>query len=306
MATIDTASSGSRRIQGSREDRIFYRVIYTIVGIICLMMLYPLTYILSSSFSSATAVSTGKVVLWPVDFSLDGYKAVFENPNVWVGYRNTLFYTVFGTLINVGMTLIAAYPLARRKLPYKGFLMFLFTFTMIFNGGMMPNFILMRDLNILNKVWVMLLPGAISAYNMIITRTFILNSIPEEMLEASQIDGCNDFQYFLKMVLPLSKAVIAVITLYYAVGHWNAYFDAFLYLNKKELFPLQLFLREILIMNSIDPGQISDPELLAAKQGLANLLKYSLIVVATVPILCLYPFVQKYFIQGVMIGSIKG
>lgn len=288
------------------EDKIFYAIVYSIVIIVAIFMLYPLIYILSSSFSSAKAVSSGKVILWPVDLSLQGYIAVFENKDVLLGYRNTIFYTAVGTFINVCMTLITAYPLARKGLPYKGFFMFLFTFTMMFSGGMMPNYILLRDLKMINTIWAMLIPGAIAVYNMVITRTYIQSNIPHDLLEAAHIDGCNDFRFFFAMVLPLSKAIIAVITLYYAVGHWNAYFDAFLYLNTKNLFPLQIFLRDILVSNTIDSSLLVDPELMAAKQGLADLLKYSLIVVSTVPILCLYPFVQKYFIRGVMIGSLKG
>lgn len=293
-------------MRDTTEDKVFYTVVNVFIGIICLSMLYPLIFIVSSSFSSAEAVSTGKVVFLPVDFSLEGYKAVFENASIWTGYRNTVIYTVAGTIINVVMTMLAAYPLSRRGLPGKGLIMFLFTFTMLFSGGMMPTFILMRDLKLLNTPWAMLIPGAISVYNMIITRTYLQNTIPDELLEAAKIDGCNDFRYFRSIVLPLSKAVIAVITLYYAVEHWNSYFSAFLYLNTKELFPLQLFLRDILISNTIDPSQLVDPELMAAKQGMADLLKYSLIVVSTAPIMCLYPFVQKYFIRGVMIGSVKG
>jgi multiple sugar transport system permease protein/putative aldouronate transport system permease protein len=213
---------------------------------------------------------------------------------------------VIGTFVNVAATMIAAYPLSRRDMPFRGLCMFLFTFTMFFSGGLVPNYILMQKLNLIDTAAAMILPGAISVYNMIITRTFIQNSIPAELMEASFIDGCNDIRYFFSMVLPLSKAVIAVISLYYAVGHWNAYFDAFIYLNSRRLYPLQLFLREILVANTIDPSLTVDPELHEQKQGLADLLKYSLIVVSTVPMLIIYPFVQKYFIKGVMIGSLKG
>jgi len=213
---------------------------------------------------------------------------------------------VLGTLINVVMTLVCAYPLARKGLPHRKTLTFFFTFTMLFSGGMIPNYLLLRDLNMLNTVWAMLVPGAISVYSMIIARTFISTSIPDELLEAAQIDGCNDFRFFFLFVLPLSKAVIAVIAMQYAVGHWNAYFNAFIYLTKKELYPLQVFLREILVMNQIAANNILDPEAAVAMQGLADLLKYSLIVISSAPILCIYPFFQKYFVKGVMIGSIKG
>jgi multiple sugar transport system permease protein/putative aldouronate transport system permease protein len=204
------------------------------------------------------------------------------------------------------MTLICAYPLARRGLPHRGVITFFITFTMLFNGGMIPSYILLRDLRMLNTVWALLIPGTISVYSMIIARTFIANSIPDELLEATQIDGCSDFKYFFLFVLPLSKAVIAVLAMQYAVGHWNAYFNAFIYLTKQELYPLQIFLREILVMNQIAASDIVDPEAAVAMQGMADLLKYSLIVISTAPILCIYPFFQKYFVKGVMIGSIKG
>ena len=300
------AAVSKKQNRTSRGDRMFYLLVNIVVAVLGLIVLYPLLYILASSFSAPSAVAAGKVVLWPVDFSLRGYKAVFDYEMVYTGYRNTIFYTVVGTALNIALTMIAAYPLARRSLPGKGFFTFLFTFTMMFSGGMIPNYILMKDLKIINTAWCRLLPGAVSAYNLIVTRTFIQNSIPEELLEAAQIDGCSDAKFFFIFVLPLSKAVMAVITLYYAVSHWNAYFNAFLYLNKRDLYPLQIFLREILIMNSVNTEMVVDTQMQEAMQGMADLLKYSLIVVSTAPILCIYPFLQRYFIKGVMIGSLKG
>ena len=294
-----------KKVKTSAGDRFYYGVVYFIMFLLLIVVLYPLIYIVSASFSSPTAVSSGKVILWPVDFSLEGYKAVFRYDEVFVGYRNTLLYTILGTLINVVMTMLAAYPLARKGLPGGRVLTFLFTFTMLFSGGMIPKYIVMKQLHLLNSPLVMLLPGAINITNLIIARTFI-KGIPEDLWEAAQLDGCSDAKYFFQIVLPLCKAVLAVLVLYYAVGHWNAYFDAFLYLSNKALFPLQLFLREILVMNQINAATISDPDTLIAVQGMSELLKYSLIVVATVPILCIYPFAQKYFVKGVMIGSLKG
>ncbi len=294
------------RARTSKEDRIFYTIVYTLLFILTLVVIYPVIYIISASFSSADAVSAGRVILFPVDFSLEGYEAVFADEDVWIGFKNSIIYTFVGTVVNVSMTLLAAYPLARADLPFRGKIMFLFTFTMLFSGGMIPNYILLQNLGMLNSMSALIIPGAISAYNMIITRTFIQSNVPKELLEASQIDGCSDFRFFFQMVIPLCKAVIAVITLYYAVGHWNAYFNAFLYLNDADLYPLQLILRDILVANNIDPSQILDPELMEAKAGLADLLKYSLIVVSTAPIMVLYPFIQKYFVKGVMIGSVKG
>ncbi|MDL2232700.1 carbohydrate ABC transporter permease [Ruminococcaceae bacterium OttesenSCG-928-L11] len=296
----------NNKIKMTREDKVFRGIVLVILSAMFLIILVPLIHIVASSFSSPNAVAAGKVLLWPVEPSLEGYTAVFTNDMIGIGYMNSIIYTVAGTCINIAMTVITAYALACPGLPGRGIVMMLFTFTMLFDAGMIPNYMLLKDLNLLNTRWAMLLPGAIGAYNMIITRTFIANSIPQEMREAADIDGCSDIQYLIHVVLPLSKAVIAVITLYYAVAHWNSYFNAFLYLTKKDLFPLQIVLRDILIANTLDPGAILDPELMAAKQGMANLLKYALVVVASLPVMCIYPFIQKHFVQGVMIGSVKG
>jgi multiple sugar transport system permease protein/putative aldouronate transport system permease protein len=304
--TLQPAKRKREKIRLSGGDRIYYTVIHVILTLLLIIVLYPLIFVVSSSFSSPDAVSAGRVFLWPVDPSLEGYRAVFENGDVVSGYGNTILYTVLGTLINVAVTMVAAYPLSRKNLPGKSFFLFLFTFTMIFSGGMIPTYILIKDLHMINTLWAMVVPGALSVYNLMITRTYLQESIPGELLEAAQIDGCGDGRYFFSIVLPLSKAIIAVLVLFYAIGHWNAYFNAFLYLNDRKLFPLQLVLREILIANTIDTSTIVDPEVAAAKQGMADLLKYSLIIVSTVPVMCLYPFVQKYFVKGVMIGSIKG
>ena len=288
------------------KDKVFLGIVNTLLAMFGLIVFYPLIYVVSMSFSSISAVMEGRVWLWPVSPTLVGYEAVFKNKFIISGYANSLLYMVGATLINVFMTMICAYPLARKRLPHRGAITFFFTFTMLFSGGMIPNYILLRDLRMLNTIWAMIIPGAISVYSMIITRTFIATSIPEELLEATQIDGCNDFMYFILFVLPLSKAVIAVIAMQYAVGHWNAYFNAFIYLTKQELYPLQVFLREILILSQIASSDIVDPETAVAMQGLADLLKYSLIVISSAPILCIYPFFQQYFVKGIMIGSIKG
>ncbi len=293
-------------VNDSLCDRIFYVVTNIVMGIIALIILYPMVYVVSSSFSSGEAVMSGKVILWPVDFSLDGYKMVFQYNTVINGYLNSILYTVLGTTINIVMTMLCAYPLARNTLPFRGFLMFLFAFTMYFSGGLIPSYLLVRNLNIMNTIWALLLPGAISVYNMIIARTFLQTNIPNELLEAAQIDGCNDFKFLFSVILPLSKAIIAVLTLYYAVAHWNAWFNAMIYLNDRNKYPLQLVLRDILIVNQLNSDNIADPELAQQLMKTAELLKYSLIVIATVPMMIIYPFVQKYFVRGVMIGSLKG
>lgn len=294
------------KIRLSAGEKVFYVIAYTIIVLLILAVAYPLIYIVSASFSSATAVSSGKVVLWPVEPSLKGYETVFNYPSIWRSYGNTIFYTVTATMLNIAMTMICAYPLARKGLPHKGFFTFLFSFTMMFSGGMIPNYLLMRDLHLLNTRWALILPGAMAVYQMVVTRTFIQSTIPTELLEATQVDGCSDFRFFFQFVLPLSKAVVAVIALQYAIAHWNDYFHAFLYLSNDELYPLQITLRKILIMSQIANSEIEDPELAAAMVGMADLMKYALIVVASAPIMCIYPFIQKYFVQGVMIGSLKG
>ena len=234
-----------------------------------------------------------------------GYKYILQYYAIWLGYRNTLFYTFTGTAINVCMTMTCAYGLSRKGLRGRKFFTLLFTFTMIFAGGMIPSYLLMRDLKLLNTVWCMLLPGAISAYNLIVARTFIENNIPEDLLEAARIDGCSDVHFFFSIVLPLSRAILAVLVLMYAAGHWNAYFNAFLYLTDKQLYPLQIFLRQILVQSAFSSDML-DPEAMAQMQTLQQILKYTVIVISTVPMLCLYPLVQKYFEQGIMIGSLKG
>lgn len=295
-----------KRIRDTAGDRALYIAVGAIFLLFVLLVLYPIVFVISASFSSGSALNAGRVVLWPVEPGLQGYKAVFSHRMVLLGYRNTIFYTVAGTAINVAITLLAAYPLSRPDFRARRPLMTLCTITMFFGGGLVPNYLLMVQLKIINTAWSLLLPGALSVYNMILVRTFMMSSIPRELLEASQIDGCSDARYFWSVVLPLSKAIVAVITLYYAVGHWNAYFNAMLYLSDRDRYPLQLVLREILISSRMDLSEISDPELLATMVGLENLLKYSLIVVSSLPIIALYPFVQKYFIKGVMIGSLKG
>lgn len=294
------------RIDLCLSDRIMQAIVYALMLLLILIILYPLIYVVSSSFSSGEAVSTGKVLLWPVEFSLQGYKAVFSYQQVWVGYRNTIFYTVVGTLLNLTLTIMAAYPLSRKNFQFRNFYMTLFLIIMFFSGGIIPNYILMTKLHLTNTRWSLILSGSISVYNMIIMRTYFQNSIPNELLEAAKIDGITDIGYLLKVVLPLSKSILAVITLYYAVSHWNSYFNAMLYLRDESLYPLQLVLRSILNVGKIDLSQITDAEIIKQMRGLSDLMKYSLIIISSAPIIIAYPFVQKFFEKGVMIGSVKG
>lgn len=293
-------------IRASISDRVFAVLVNTILMALVLIVLFPLLHIVASSFSAPAAVVAGRVTIWPVDFSLRGYEAVFQYKSIGVGYRNTILYTVLGTATNIFMTICAAYPLAKRNLPLRNPIMMLFTFTMFFSGGMIPNYLLLRDLKLLNKIPAMIIPGAISAYNMIIMRTFFQETIPQELGEAAEIDGCNEFLFLVRIVLPLSTAAIAVVALYYAVGHWNSYFSAFLYLSDPKLKPLQIVLRDILILNQINQEQLLMADEYIAQQGMAELLKYSIIIVSSLPVLALYPMVQRYFVKGVMIGSVKG
>ena len=295
-----------RRIRTSSRDRTFELVNNALLAVALITVGYPLIYIVSASFSSTQAVVGGRVWLWPVEFSLLGYQTIFEYRAVWNGYANTVFYTVFGTAINVVLTIMAGYPLSRRDLQGRNLFMFMITFTMIFSGGLIPTYLLIRSLGMLNTRWVMMIPNAIAAWNIIITRTYYQSTIPDELHEAAQLDGCSDVRFLMSVVVPLSGAITAVNALFYAVAHWNAFFNAFIYLSRKELYPLQIILREILIQNEVDNDVFTDVAEQEAREGLRELVKFSLIIVASVPVLCIYPFVQKYFVRGVMIGSIKG
>ena len=295
-----------KKVRISVEDKVLYTVTNICLWLLLIIVGYPIIYMISSSFSSGQAVITGRVVLWPVEPSLEGYKAVFNYRSVIIGFRNSILYTVVGTSVNVMMTLIAAFPLSRRNFQGRKIYMTLFIITMFFSGGLIPSYILITQLGLINNMWAIILPGAIATFNMIITRTFFMSSIPYELVEASQIDGCSDFRFFFTILIPLSKAIIAVITLYYGVGHWNSWFGALIYLRDPDMAPLQLVLRDILLASRLNPSEITDPELQQRLAYMAELMKYSLIVVSSVPVIAIYPFVQKYFIKGVMIGSLKG
>lgn len=292
-------------IKPSAGDRLFYALSTAIIIMLTLVVLYPLIYILSASLSSARAVSSGKMWLWPVDITIVGYKYILGYKSIWVGYRNTIFYSLATTVISITLTMFCAFPLSRKTLKGRKFFSFMFTFTMIFSGGIIPNYILVKNLHLTNTIWAMLLPGSLSVYNMIVARTFIQSTIPDELIEASRIDGCSDFRFFFRILLPLSITIIAVLCMMYIASYWNAYFNAFLYLSDKKLYPLQIFLRQILVQSDFDSDML-DPEAVDQLQTLQMLLKYSVIVVSTLPMLFVYPFFQKYFQKGVMIGSVKG
>lgn len=290
------------------SDRILMVVIYIVLTVLFILFLYPLIYILSSSFSSARAVISGQVWLWPVDFSLKGYEAVFQNSQIWSGYYNSIIITVSGTALTILFTLMLAFPLTRKSFALRKPITVLLTIIMFFGGGLIPNYLLIRDLKMLDTLWAVIIPSLVQVWYVIMVRTYITSSIPSELEEAAKLDGCSDINYLVRVVVPLSKPIIAVITLYVAVAYWNSYFNAMIYLRKQALYPLQIVLRNILILNQFDTSlfnKLSERELLE-RQNLQALLKYSLIVVSSAPVMMMYPFVQKYFVKGIMIGSIKG
>ncbi|MCY3833640.1 MAG: carbohydrate ABC transporter permease [Chloroflexi bacterium] len=305
MTALPSYDSNINKVNESAVDRVFMTGNTAFLLVITIIILLPLIFIVSASFSSPEAVIAGRVTLWPVDFSLQGYQTIFEHKKVWNGFANSLFYTFFGTLFNVSMTVIAAYPLSRQDLVGRRVITFAFIFTMLFSGGLIPTYMVVRDLGLLNTRLAMILPTGIGIFNLLIAITFFRTTIPPELIEAARIDGANDFRTFGRIILPLARPIIAVLALFYAVDHWNTYFRALIYLKDQELFPLQLVLREILIQNSIDASMLIDVEELVAREGLRDLLKYSLIVVASVPVLLIYPFVQRHFVKGMMIGSVK-
>lgn len=290
----------------SLGEKIFTIVDYVLLILLVLVIAYPLIYIVSASFSSPQAVISGKVLLLPVDVTLKGYRAVFQNPKIMTGFRNSFLYTIVGTLINLVMTVLCAYPLSRKEFTARNRIASYFVFTMYFSGGLVPTYILVRNLHMVNTIWAMLIPTAMSSYNMIICRTYMVNSIPDELYEACEIDGGSPWEYLVKVVVPLCKPILAVMVLYYGVSHWNDYYNAMIFLKNEMLQPLTIVMREILIQNQVDFTMLRDAKAASEMQGLAQLLKYSTIVIASVPVLAIYPFVQKYFVEGVMIGAVKG
>ena len=288
-----------------RDDVGFNIVNYTILTVILLIVAYPLIYIVSASFSSTAAVMANRVWLWPVEPSLKGYEAVFNNKDILTGFGNSIFYTLAGTFVNLVVTLAAAYPLSRKKLYGRSKLMGFFLFTMFFSGGMIPTYLMVKNLGLYNTMWAVILVGTVSVYNIIVARTFMQNTIPEELYEAASMDGCGDIRVFFKMVLPLSAPILAVLVLFYGVNFWNSYFNGLIYLSERSAYPLQMFLREILLNNMAD-SMIDTAGMDISKFMVGESIKYAVIIVSSVPMLVLYPFLQKFFVKGVMIGAVKG
>jgi multiple sugar transport system permease protein/putative aldouronate transport system permease protein len=305
-AVLKRKSKNKIRVTGT--DKIYLGIVYTFIGFFTVIVLYPLIYVLSCSFSSPEALVAGKVVLWPVDLSLMGYTTVFNTSQVWVGYRNSFIYTVTGTVLNVFVTMCAAYPLSRKEFKARSAITWFYSVTLFISGGLIPSYLLIRSLGMLDTMWALILPGTVSAWGIIICRTFLQGTIPNELFEAAIMDGCSYTNYFFRVVIPLSKAVMAVLALNYATGMWNSYFSALIYISSAGKFPLQLILQNILIANRLNLANMAsvDAQRMIQNMYLGELLKYSLIVVASVPLMVFYPFIQKYFIKGALIGSVKG
>lgn len=290
-------------IKRTTGERIFDVINIAIMLLLIVLTLYPMWYVLMASFSDASALARHQGLLFqPQGFSLASYKAVWSNPMIGRGYLNTLTIVIGGTVLNLFMTSLCAYVLSRRNLPYKKILSLFVLFTMYFSGGLIPRYLVVSNLGLLNTYWAILLTGLISTYNMIIMRTYF-QSIPESIEESATIDGANELVVLLRIILPLSKPVVAVMVLYYGVSHWNSWFAAMIYLQKREMFPLQLILREILISNSME--SMTSTSSAMDQEFIAETIKYATIVVATVPILCIYPFLQKHFAKGIMLGAVK-
>ena len=293
----------------TKEDRVIDSINTVALILLAFLTLYPLIYVISMSISSANAVLSGRIRLWPIGFTLVSYKRVLEYPIFWNSYYNTVWYTVVGSAISVFFTVMCGYAISRKDFVFKKLVTMIMLITMLFSGGMIPTYLVVQKLGIMNSRWAMLLPNAIAVWNVIITRTYYQAYIPDELLEAAKMDGCSDFRFMRHVVLPLSGAITAVNVLFYAVGHWNQYFQAFLYLNDQDLFPLQIFLRQILVINDIDADMMQNLDVAQVDEGrlgLKELIKYAVIIVASVPMLIVYPFAQRHFVKGVMIGSLKG
>lgn len=290
------------------QDIVFNAIVVLILLFLLVIMAYPIYFVLVASFSDPTYVNNGEMLLYPKGFTLLGYEKVFEESRVWIGYGNTLLYTVLGTALGVFFTMMAGFSLSRRELPFRNVIMGYFVFTMYFSGGLIPYYMVIKSMNLTNTRFLMVIISSIAVYNIIITRSFMLSNVAEELRDAARIDGCGDGRFFFQIVMPLSKAIAAVLVLYLAVTYWNSYFNPMIFLTDRSKYPLALYLREILLTVSTNAqaSVTSDASAAAMLQKMSQVIKYGIIVVSTLPIICVYPFLQKYFVKGVMIGSVKG
>lgn len=304
MAKNNAVPTGTKVKMGT-GDKIFTAVNVIIMIFVCLIIVYPLYYVVLASITDPIIVSSGKLLLYPESMYLEGYKTTLSYKPLWVGYWNTIRYTVVGTIVSLICTIPAGYALSRKDLFGRKPIMFLFTFTMFFSGGIVPLFLTIKSLHIYNTIWAMVLPVAVSAYNLIVCRSFFESGVPDELLEAAQLDGCSDFGFFFRIAIPISSTIIAVMTLFYATAMWNQFFNALMFLQDEDMMPLQVVLRNLVLMNQSNQMGSSAAEAVM-KQKLADQLKYCVVVVSAFPLLCVYPFVQKYFAKGVTIGAVKG
>lgn len=303
----DRMAGGAAGAQfNTKGDKIFDIFNIALMAVIALIIFYPLYFVVVASFTDPTVVNRGDILLYPVKFFASGYKKTFSYSPLWRGYLNSFIYTGLGTVVALAATLAGGYALSRKDMGFRQPIMLLFTFTMFFSGGMIPSYLLMRNLGIYDTLWVMILPGAVSVYNLIVCRTFFENTLPKELLEASQIDGCTDFGFFFRIALPLSGTIAAVLALFYASAKWNSYFDALIYLMDERKMPLQIVLRNLLLIGQSQNMVTGDAKSLAERKAMADQLKFCVIVVSAAPLLAIYPFLQKYFAKGVMIGAVKG
>lgn len=291
------------RVRESRGDRVYYAIVYFVLLLLALLVVYPLYFVVIASFSSADAVLAGKVYLFPVDIDFTGYIRCFERTDIWIGYGNTIWYTAAYTVLSVVFTVTAAWALSRKTLPFRKFWMIFFTITMFFGGGLIPFYKVVSDLGMLDNPLSIILPGTVSAWNLFMAKTFFQTGVPDSIIEAAELDGANRLRLFVSVILPLSMPIVAVLALYYAVGQWNSYFNAMIFLQDANLFPLQLVLKEILTASESTTG--GSGETILEQFRLANQLKYVTVIISSLPVFCLYPFVQKFFAQGVMVGSLK-
>lgn len=292
------------------SDKKFDFLNKVLVLIIVAIITYPLIYIVSASISDPVAVSSGRVWLWPVDITLDGFKIVFQNKDIWLGYKNTIIYVVVGIAFHLMLLIPSAYALSRPQIKYKMLLMWFILFTMLFNGGMIPTYLVVKNLNLLNTMWAIVIPGALGAWSVLVAHSFFKQTIPNQLVEAAKIDGANDYYIFFRIAIPLSMPIIVVMSLFHGVSMWNQYFSALIYLTDKSLYPLQLILREILVLNEIGTGE--SVQQITGSAGsfedqikTAAQIKYAVMIVSTLPLIVIYPFLQRFFVQGVLIGSVK-
>ena len=305
MSMMKTAASikANKKID---SDIVFSTIINVVLFLLTIMILYPLYFVIIASISDPNAVASGQVILFPKGFTIEGYQYILKDKRIWTGYFNTIIYTFFGTLLALVITIPAGYALSRRDLMGRNIIMKIVMFTKFFSGGLIPTYLIVSALGLVDTRYVLIILGSFNVFNLILCRTFFVNTLPHELQEAAEVDGCGIVRYFFSIVLPLSKAIIAIMVLYYAVGHWNSFFTSLIYVNDSSLYPLQMILRDILIKGQSIQADVADPEMLEYMRQIARTIKYGVIIISSLPVLVMYPMVQKYFVKGVMIGSVKG